>query len=116
MRRADALAVVLSLALLVGCGSSRASDSSVGETVERGVAQLREPQTAEQLHDYFVHTLRQLRAEDASTATGRSGRALAIEGFTSTLRGIDARLEMTWNYVGNLKAPFPDSAWSESDL
>jgi len=33
MRRADALAVVLSLALLVGCGSSRASDSSV-RTVE----------------------------------------------------------------------------------
>src|SRR5213078_222555 len=69
--------VVLSLALLLGCGSSQASDSAVKETVERGVAQLREPQTTEQLHDDLVHTLRQLRGEHASTATGRNGRALS---------------------------------------
>ena len=116
MQRLYALAVVLSLALLLGCGSSRATDSAVKETVERGVAQLREPQTAEQLHDDLVRTLRQLRSERASTATGRNGRALAIGGFTWTLRGIDARLEMTRNDSGNLEASVRDAVRADRDL
>jgi hypothetical protein len=116
MQRLYALAVVLSLALLLGCGSSRASDSAVRETVERGVAHLREPQTTEQLHDDLVHTLRQLRGEHASTATGRIGRALAIEGFNWTLRGIDARLEMTRNDSGNLEASVRDAVRADRDL
>jgi hypothetical protein len=116
MRRAYALAVVLSLALLLGCGSSRASDSAVKETVERGVAHLREPQTTEQLHDDLVHTLRQLRHQRVSTATGRNGRALAIGGFTWTLRGIDARLEMTRNDSGNLEASVRDAMRADRNL
>ena len=116
MHRLYALAVVLSLALLLGCGSSQASDSAVKETVERGVAQLREPQTTEQLHDDLVHTLRQLRGEHASTATGRNGRALAIAGFTWTLRGIDARLEMARNDSGNLEASVRDAVRADRDL
>jgi len=116
MHRLYALAVVLSLALLIGCGSSQASDSAVKETVERGVAQLREPQTTEQLHDDLVHTLRQLRGEHASTATGRNGRALAIAGFTWTLRGIDARLEMARNDSGNLEASVRDAVRADRDL
>jgi len=88
----------------------------VREAVERGVAQLREPQTAEQLHDDLVHTLRKLRGDHASTATGRTGRALAIEGFTWTLRGIDARLEMTRNDSGNLEASVRDAARADRDL
>ena len=116
MQRLYALAVVLSLALLLGCGSSRASDSAVRKTVERGVAQLRKPQTAEQLHDDLVHTLRQLRGGHASTATGRKGRALAIGGFTWTLRGIDARLEMTRNDSGNLEASVHDAVRADRDL
>ena len=116
MQRLYALAIVLSLALLLGCGSSRASDSAVRETVERGVAHLREPQTTEQLHDDLVHTLRQLRGEHASTATGRIGRALAIEGFTWMLRGIDARLEMTRNDSGNLEASVRDAVRADRDL
>ena len=115
MQRLYALAVVLSLALLLGCGSSRASDSAVKETVEHGVAQLREPQTAEQLHDDLVHTLRQLRGDHASTATGRKGRALAIGGFTWALRGIDARLEMTRNDSGNLEASVRDAVRADRD-
>ena len=116
MQRLYALAVVLSLALLLGCGSSRASDSAVKETVERGVAQLREPQTAEQLHDDLVHTLRQLRGDHASTATGRNGWALAIRGFVWTLRGIDARLEMNRNDSGNLEATVQDAKRADRDL
>ena len=116
MQRLYALAVVLSLALLLGCGSSRALDRAVKETVERGVAQLREPQTTEQLHEDLVHTLRQLRGEHASTATGRKGRALAIGGFTWMLRGIDARLEMTRNDSGNLEASVRDAKRADRAL
>lgn len=116
MRRTYALAVVLSLALPAGCGSSRASDSAVKTTVERGVAHLRKPQTTEQLHNGLVRTLRQLRDEHASTATGRNGRALAIEGFTWTLRGIDARLEMTRNDSGNLEGSVRDAVRADRDL
>src|SRR5438094_10289551 len=115
MQRLYALAVALSFALLLGCGSSRASDSAVRETVERGVAQLREPQTAERLHDALVRTLRQLRGKHGSTATGRKGRALAIGGFTWTLRGIDARLEMARNDSGNLEASVQDAMRSDRD-
>ena len=116
MRRTYALAVVLSLALPAGCGSSRASDSAVKTTVERGVAHLRKPQTTEQLHNGLVRTLRQLRDEHASTATGRNGRALAIEGFTWTLSGIDARLEMTRNDSGNLEGSVRDAVRADRDL
>ena len=116
MQRLYALAVALSFALLLGCGSSRASDSAVRETVERGVAQLREPQTAERLHDALVRTLRQLRGKHGSTATGRKGRALAIGGFTWTLRGIDARLEMARNDSGNLEASVRDAKRADRDL
>jgi len=116
MRRTYALAVVLSLALPAGCGSSRASDSAVKTTVERGVAHLRQPQTTEQLHNGLVRTLRQLRDEHASTATGRNGRALAIGGFTWTLRGIDARLEITRNDSGNLEGSVRDAVRADRDL
>jgi len=116
MRRTYALAVVLSLALPAGCGSSRASDSAVKTTVERGVAHLRKPQTTEQLHNGLVRTLRQLRDEHASTATGRNGRALAIGGFTWTLRGIDARLEITRNDSGNLEGSVRDAVRADRDL
>ena len=116
MRRTYALAVVLSLALPAGCGSSRASDSAVKKSVERGVAHLRKPQTTEQLHDGLARTLRQLRDEHASTATGRNGRALAIGGFTWTLRGIDARLEITRNDSGNLEGSVRDAVRADRDL
>ena len=116
MQRLHAFAVALSLALLLGCGSSRASDSAVRETVERGIAQLRAPQTDERLHDALVRTLRKLRGENASTATGRKGRALAIGGFTWTLRGIDARLEMNRNDSGNLEASVRDAKRADRDL
>jgi hypothetical protein len=88
----------------------------VKTTVERGVAHLRKPQTTEQLHNGLVRTLRQLRDEHASTTTGRNGRALAIGGFTWTLRGIDARLEMTRNDSGNLEGSVRDAVRADRDL
>jgi hypothetical protein len=116
MQRAFATVVALGVVFLSGCGSSsQTSDTAVRETLERGVAQIGEPQTAKQLHDDLVGTLAKLRGERASTVTGRRARTLAIQGFTWMLRSIDARLEMTRNDSGNLEASVHDARRSDRD-
>jgi hypothetical protein len=114
MRHAFAT-VVLGLAFLPGCGSSQASDAAIKETLERGVAQIGEPQTAKQLHDDLVRTLAKLRGERASTVAGRRARALAVQGFTWMLRSVDARLEIIRNDSGNLEASVKDAERSDRD-
>jgi hypothetical protein len=113
MQRTFATVVALGLLFLAGCGSSRVSDTPVRETLERGVAQIGEPQTAKQLHDDLVGTFAKLRAERASTANGARARTLAIQGFTWMLQSIDARLEMTRNDSGNLEASVHDARRSD---
>ena len=116
MQRLYALAVVLGLALLLGCGSSRVSDSAVKETLNaasRSSASRRRPSSSTTRSSARYG---KLRGEHASTATGRKGRALAIGGFTWTLRGIDARLEMTRNDSGNLEASVRDAVRGDRDL
>ena len=83
--------------------------------MERGIAQISMPQTAKQLLDALVRTLARLRRADGSTATGRKGRTLAIQGFTWTLRGIDAELELIRNDSGNLEASVQDAKRSDRD-
>jgi len=83
--------------------------------MERGIAQISKPQTAKQLHDDLVRTLARLRRASASTATGRKGRTLAIQGFTWTLRGSDAELELIRNDSGNLEASVQDAKRSDRD-
>ncbi len=109
MQRAVSVTAVLGLVLLPGCGSSRASDTAVEETLERGVAQIGAPQTTKQLHDDLVRTLATLRTQRASTATSLTAKRLAIEGFSWTLRGVGARLEITTNDSGNLEASVHDA-------
>jgi hypothetical protein len=112
MQRAFAT-VVLGLAFLPGCGSSEASDTPIRETLERGVAQIGEAQPAKQLHDDLVRTLAKLRSQRASTDTGQRARTLAIQGFTWTLRSVDARLEIIRNDSGNLEASVRDAKRSD---
>jgi hypothetical protein len=114
MQRSVVIAVTLALISLPACGSS-ASDAAVRKTLERGIAQISKPQTAKQLHDGLVRTLARLRRESASTSTGRKGRMLAIQGFTWTLRGIEAELEMIRNDSGNLEASVEDAKRSDRD-
>jgi len=116
MQRAFAPVVALGLVFLPGCGASTSSDGAVRTTLERGVAQIRAPQAENQLHDHLVRTLAHLRSERASSTNGRRGRTLAIRGFTSTLRGIDARLEMARNDSGNLEASVRDARRADRDL
>jgi hypothetical protein len=114
MRHAFAT-VVLGLVFLPGCGSTQASDAAIRETLERGVAQIGEPQTAKQLHDNLVRTLAKLRGERASTDAGHRARTLAIQGFTWMLRSVDARLEIIRNDSGNLEASVRDAKRSDRD-
>ena len=115
MQRAVAIAAALALLVLPGCGSS-GSDTAVRTTLERGVAQIGEPQTAKQLHHDLERSLARLRRERASTANGRKARTLAIRGFTWTLRGVEARLEITRNDSGNLEASVRDAKRADRNM
>src|SRR5436190_12982686 len=114
MQGSIAIATALAVISFAGCGAS-ASDTAVRNTLERGIAQISKPQTAKQLHDDLVRTLARLRRASASTATGRKGRTLAIQGFTWTLRGIDAEVELIRNDSGNLEASVRDAKRSDRD-
>ena len=116
MRRAVSVTAALALVLLPGCGSSRGSDTAVKETLEGGVAQISASQTTEQLHDDLVRTLAKLRTQHASTAAGRTAKGLAIQGFSWTLRGVEARLEITTNDSGNLEASVHDAKRADHDM
>jgi hypothetical protein len=115
MQRAVAIAAVLALLVLPGCESS-GSDTAIRKTLERGVAQIGEPQTAMQLHDDLERTLARLRSERASTALGGKARRLAIQGFNWMLRGVEARLEITRNDSGNLEASVQDAKRADRDM
>jgi hypothetical protein len=115
MQRAVAIAAALALLVLPGCGSS-GSDTAIRKVLERGVAQIGEPQTAKQLHDDLERTLARLRSERASTATGRKARTLAIQGFNWMLKGVEARLEITRNDSGNLEASVRDAKRADRDM
>jgi hypothetical protein len=115
MRHGVAIAAVVALLVLPGCGSSN-SDSAIRKTLERGVAQIGEPQTAKQLHKDLERTVARLRSERASTKTGSKARTLAIQGFTWTLRGVEARLEITRNDSGNLEASVRDAKRADRDM
>jgi len=116
MRRAVSVTAALALVLLPGCGSSRGSDTAVKETLEGGVAQISASQTTEQLHDDLVRTLAKLRTQHASTAAGHTAKGLAIQGFSWTLRGVEARLEITTNDSGNLEASVHDAKRADQDM
>ena len=115
MQRAVAIAAALVIMFLPGCGSS-GSDAAIRKTIERGAAQIGEPRTAKQLHEGLERTLARLRSERASTATGRKAKTLAIQGFMWTLRGVEARLEITTNDSGNLEASVRDAKRADRDL
>jgi hypothetical protein len=99
-------AVVLAATMAV---DATASDASVERTLRRGVSQIRLPQTERRLDAQLAATLARLRAETASTARGRRGRALAIRGFTWTRTGVKAQLAMQANDSGNVEAATRDA-------
>jgi hypothetical protein len=101
------------LALLAGCGSA---DSSVEKIFRDGIAQIRTAQPSGALHDQLARTLTKLRQEHPSAGDDRRGKALAIRGFTLTLRGIQARLDMAAKDSGKLEAAVRDAQRSDRYL
>jgi hypothetical protein len=114
MQRAVPIAAMLALALLSACGSSR-SDGAIRKTLERGVAEIREPQTAKRLHHDLVRTLVRLRSERPSTPAGRKAKVLAIQGFAWTLAGLDVWVEIARNDSGNVEATVRDAKRADRD-
>jgi hypothetical protein len=98
-------AIVLVAGALAGsvASSAAASDATMKHAFVRGVAQIR-TLTGKQLETGLHRTLARLRAGRATTSTGSTGRALAIRGFASTLRGVQVQLEMVANDSGNVEA------------
>jgi hypothetical protein len=106
MRRCAVAAAAL--AVLAGCGGSESS--RLEDEFVRGLEQIRSSPGAQELHDQLARTLASLRRESASTATARQGRQLAIQGFASTLRGVDAQIDLIENDSGKLEAAARDAA------
>ena len=101
-------ALLLSLALAAGCGSSR-SDASIKRHLLRGINQIRTTRDRAELHAKLVRTLASLRRDHSSTPAERRARGLAIEGFAATLKGVRSQLDFMENDSGNVAAATRDA-------
>jgi hypothetical protein len=113
MQRALAGSVVV-LALF-GCGSSTKPDEAK-QAFLAGVAQIRGTSSADKLHRQLLRTIRRLRATRPASPGSRQGKTLALRGFTWTLRGAEARIEIRVNDSGNLEASVHDAQRADRDL
>ena len=102
---------MLAVVVLAGLSASPggATDASVKGRLLRGVAQIRSSHNAEKLGAPLARTLAGLRQDRGSTAVGRRGRRLAIQGFVWTLRGIAKEHDFTVNDSGNVEAATRDA-------
>ena len=101
------LSVGVTLGVLVS--PAGATDATVKARLLRGVAQIRSSHNAEKLRAPLAHTLAGLRHDRGSTAAGRRGRMLAIQGFVWTLKGIAKEHDFTVNDSGNVEAATRDA-------
>jgi hypothetical protein len=113
-RIAIGVALTALLAAATACGNRSpetfiTSDTAVKEELVRGITQIRAAPGGKKLAPRLVRTVERLRHDRASTAAGRRGRGLAIQGFTWTLRGIRTQLDMEKNDSGNLEASVRDA-------
>jgi hypothetical protein len=86
-----------------------ASDAAIKRTLAAGVAQLRAPALPARHDAQLRVTLRRLRADMPSTAAGRRGQRLALEGFTWMRRRVQAQLAMIRNDSGSVEAAIRDA-------
>lgn len=115
MRRSSAVAAALSALVLTGCGSESKADAVKAHLLD-GVAQVRDTHEKKKLRSALVQTLGKLRRDDAATTADRRGRALAIQGFTWTIRGIDSQIAFIENDRGNIEAATRDAKHAYSSL
>ena len=103
-------------ALALAVPAAEASDAAVERDLARGVAQIRTTHSRPVLVTRLAATLKRLRADTASTAAGRMGRTLAIQGFTWTRRGIRTQLDLVANDSGNIEAAVRDAVRADKQL
>lgn len=104
-------AIAAAALLLAGCGSSEPTGerASVKAVYLRGVAQIRALPATTKLRAELARTLTELRKTQASTTAEQRGKALALRGFTATLKGVQARIDMQLNDSGKLEAAVRDA-------
>ena len=110
MRRSSGVAVALSLLALTGCASSSAPDDSVKRDVLHGISQIRGTHDYQKLRVQVARTITLLRQDRAPTAAVRRAKELAIQGFGSTLKGIDSEIAFHQNDSGEVAAATRDAA------
>ena len=107
------LVAISSIAFAVGCSERKApkrnSDAAVKQSLARGIELIRSTHDPKELHAKLVVALTSLRSERGSTGSGRFGRALAIDGFEATLKGLQARIDFASNDSGNIEAATRDA-------
>lgn len=108
MRRSSAAAAALSALVLTGCGSESTSDA-VKEHLLDGVAQIGSTHDRMKLRAALVRTVAKLRRDDPGDAGDRRARALAIQGFTRTIDGIESQIAFIENDRGNIEAATRDA-------
>jgi hypothetical protein len=116
MKRRSEVAAALSMLALTGCGSSSTVDASVKEDFQHGISEIRGTHDSKKLRARVVQTLRTLRQDRARTAAGRRARALAVQGFAWTLKGIESRIDFVENDSGNIEAATRDAARADRAL
>ena len=93
--------------MLAGCGSS----SPVKSTFRDGIASVRRTHDLVRLRAELRQTIVRLRAEPDG-----KGRRLALRGFQSTLRGVEAQIDFHRNDRGNIRAATRDAKRANAGL
>jgi hypothetical protein len=100
----------LSVLALTGCASSSAPDNAVKRDVLQGIAQIRSTHDYEKLRARVARTITRLRQDRAPTAAVRRAKELAIQGFGSTLNGVESEIAFHQNDSGEVAAATRDAA------
>jgi hypothetical protein len=96
-----------------GCQSSGPApgraDLSIEHDLRRGTRLIRVTHDRKKLRAELVQLLAHLRRAHATTASGRRGRELALQGFEATLEGTKSQLDFVENDSGEVAAATRDA-------
>jgi hypothetical protein len=108
--------LALTTAAALPARPAAASDATIRTSLLRGVADIRGSAGEATLDRQLARVLDRLRADQGSSAAGRTARALAVSGLTWTRKGLRARLDFIRNDSGNLPAAVRDARAADRRL
>ncbi len=100
----------LAVLVLMGCASSPVPDDAVKRDVLQGISEIRGTHDYEKLRARVVRTIARLRQDRAPTPATRRAKGLAIQGFRSTLKGVESEIAFHENDSGEVAAATRDAA------